>query len=251
MKNPTKRGAAAKFRGFYTALAISLVMIGAACFFAYRQTSSTLEENLSSITEQMEFPSTSSTAVSEAPVAGVKTDVEKETLPATQAPTEAPTAAPTEPPTEVEPPEDEIPEEETPSHSLVPPLTEYEILNPFSNGELVKSETTGTWQTHNGVDLGCETGADVFSIDTGTVTEVSNDALWGYTITIDHNNGVVSRYCGLDGSVEVREGDIVQSGEKIGIVGNTADIESALAPHLHLEVKKNSEYIDPAFYFGS
>ena len=58
-------------------------------------------------------------------------------------------------------------------------------LNPFSDGELIKSETTGTWQTHNGVDLSCAAGADVFAIDTGTVSKVCSDALWGYTVTID------------------------------------------------------------------
>lgn len=41
MKTQTKPKS--KFRGFYTALALSLVMIGAACVFAYRQTSQTLE----------------------------------------------------------------------------------------------------------------------------------------------------------------------------------------------------------------
>lgn len=127
-------------------------------------------------------------------------------------------------------------------------MTECNVLNPFSGGELVKSETTGTWQTHNGVDLSCETGTDVFSVDTGTVKEVCQDALWGYTITIDHNNGVISRYCGLDGSVEVREGDDVQPGQKIGVIGNVPDLESALDTHLHLEIQRNGAYIDPMEY---
>ena len=50
MKTQTKPKS--KFRGFYTALALSLVMIGAACVFAYRQTSQTLEQNLNSLSEQ-------------------------------------------------------------------------------------------------------------------------------------------------------------------------------------------------------
>jgi len=55
----------------------------------------------------------------------------------------------------------------------------------------------------------------------------------------------------LNGSLEVREGDTVQSGEKIGIVGDTADIESALETHLHIEVAKSGQYIDPLDYFVS
>ena len=186
MKTQTKPKS--KFRGFYTALALSLVMIGAACVFAYRQTSQTLEQNLNSLSEQMEV-TTTATLPYEAPVVGVQTDVAMETettVTATSATEE--TAAP-----ETEP-------EETPMHQLTPPLSDFSILNPFSDGELVKSETTGTWQTHNGVDLSCAAGSDVFAIDTGTVSEVCSDALWGYTVTIDHDNGITSRYCGLDGN---------------------------------------------------
>lgn len=243
MKTQTK--SKSKFRGFYTALALSLLMIGAACVFAYRQTSQTLEQNLNSLTEQMEM-TTIASAKYEAPVAGVKTDVAKETETATTAVTseaaETSQAAATATATETE--------AETPMHQLTPPLADFSILNPFSDGELVKSETTGTWQTHNGVDLSCTVGSDVCAIDTGTVSEVCSDALWGYTVTIDHDNGITSRYCGLDGSLEIREGDTVQSGQKLGVTGANPDLESALEPHLHLEVKKGGAYVDPTAYFG-
>lgn len=224
MKTQTKQKS--RFRGFYTALFLSLLMIGAACVFAYRQTSQTLEQNLNSLNEQMELTEAESeTEPYEAPVVGVQTDVAK-------------------------PAETTAPPEEAPVHQLTPPLADFAILNPFSDGELIKSETTGTWQTHNGVDLSCAAGADVFAIDTGTVSKVCSDALWGYTVTIDHDNGVTSRYCGLDGSLEVREGDTVQTGQKIGVTGASPDLESALEPHLHLEVQKSGVYVDPTAYFG-
>ena len=70
MKTQTKPKS--KFRGFYTALALSLVMIGAACVFAYRQTSQTLEQNLNSLNEQMEVTTTAALPY-EAPVVGVQT----------------------------------------------------------------------------------------------------------------------------------------------------------------------------------
>ena len=75
MKTQTKPKS--KFRGFYTALALSLVMIGAACVFAYRQTSQTLEQNLNSLNEQMEVTTTAALPY-EAPVVGVQTDVARE-----------------------------------------------------------------------------------------------------------------------------------------------------------------------------
>ena len=51
-----------RYRGFYTALAVSLAMIGAACWFAYKTTSDSLEENLSSITEFAQLPAPLSTS---------------------------------------------------------------------------------------------------------------------------------------------------------------------------------------------
>ncbi len=254
MKNQTEKHGAAKsrFRGFYTALGCSLVMIGAACYFAYQQTSTTLEQNLDSITDQIAVQTTDAakTTAAQEQAIGLQTDVEMETEAAL--PTEETVTFETQPQvTETEPADPQSSAADEPVHQFVPPLTEYRVLQAFSDGELVKSETTGTWQTHNGVDLACAEGTEVFAIDVGTVTEVCNDALWGYTITIDHDNGIVSRYCGLDGSVDVREGDTVQSGQKIGKVGNTADIESALETHLHLEVRKSGEAIDPLTCFPS
>ena len=38
---------------------------------------------------------------------------------------------------------------------------------------------------------------------------------------------------------------MVVSGDLLGTVGGTADIESAVAPHLHIEMKHNGSYIDP------
>ena len=136
MKTQTKPKS--KFRGFYTALALSLVMIGAACVFAYRQTSQTLEQNLNSLSEQMEV-TTTATLPYEAPVVGVQTDVAMETettVTATSATEE--TAAPETTPETTAP---ETEPEETPMHQLTPPLSDFSILNPFSDGELVKSET--------------------------------------------------------------------------------------------------------------
>ncbi|WP_407073335.1 peptidoglycan DD-metalloendopeptidase family protein [Ruminococcus callidus] len=48
----------------------------------------------------------------------------------------------------------------------------------------------------------------------------------------------------------MREGDTVQTGQKIGVTGASPDLESALEPHLHLEVQKSGVYVDPTAYFG-
>ena len=82
---------------------------------------------------------------------------------------------------------------------------EGEILNPFSNFELVKSKTTGVWQTHNGVDISGNLGDEIKAMTSGTVIEVTEDALWGVCVTIDHGNGITARYCNLNKALLSRQ----------------------------------------------
>lgn len=248
MNQETNKTKKVRMRSFYTALLISLAMIGAACAYAFQATTVTLEDNLESLqedlssqaeTEATDFSADSYNAYMQPEeesydaVVGVKTDVPKETEPAEISTV---TAAEMEPQGEF-------------AHVLVKPL-EGEVVQPFSNGELVKSETTGTWQTHNGADIAGEEGASVSAIDNGTVVDVTKDALWGICVTVDHGNGVVSRYCGLSASLAVKNGDTVESGQTLGTIGNTADMESKQDSHLHFEVLKNDIYVDPIAYLS-
>ncbi len=125
------------------------------------------------------------------------------------------------------------------------PVANAKVINPFSNGELVKSETLGVWKTHDGVDLAAPLGTAVSAIMKGTVTEVTNDPLWGICVAIDHGSDIVAHYCGLSESVSVKVGQEVAMGEVIAQVGNSADIECKLEPHLHLAVKIGGAWTDP------
>lgn len=125
-----------------------------------------------------------------------------------------------------------------------------EILNPFSNGELVKDETLGVWKTHDGVDIKADVGTQVKAMNKGRVTKVWEDPLWGNCITIDHGSGVIGHYYSLSKAMNVTEGDTVNAGEVIGAVGDTAECEAAELSHLHFALKKNGEWIDPLEYIG-
>lgn len=223
-------------KGFYIALALSVAMVGAACYFAYTQTANDIAGQLDS----------SLTKSDSREAAEVKTDVPKQTTAETIAEaivkhTEtAVTAA-----TETQPEEDEAEETAKPEvRKLVMPV-EGEIINEFSNGELIKSNTTGAWQTHNGVDIEATLGDSVIASDAGTVSAIEEDPLWGVTVTIDHGNGIITRYCNLNSGVTVQAGQQISSGEEIGAVGETADIETSDGSHLHFEVLKNGSYVDP------
>ena len=126
------------------------------------------------------------------------------------------------------------------------PLSEMgDVIGVFSNGELIKNPTTGSWQTHNGADIAADVGTEVYAVSNGEITEVNNDPVWGVTVLLNHHNGYETRYCGLSQGLDVQVGDTIVSGDLIGTVGDTADIESSLAPHLHIEMLHNGDYIDP------
>lgn len=120
-----------------------------------------------------------------------------------------------------------------------------EVINPYSNGELVKSETLGVWKTHDGADIAAEQGAAVSSCMKGKVTEINNDPLWGVCVVIDHGDGVFGHYYGLAQTLNVKVGQEVKMGEIIGQVGDTAEIECKLDSHLHFGIVKDGAWIDP------
>lgn len=232
--------------GFYLVLALCAVMIGVSCWFAYTQTANDLSmqlesaldpanERIAQMPESDLTPIPTESETTAAPVAYVPSTVEAATTAAQEVSLmqtirmENTTETVTE---------------TVASLKTVHPL-EGEILQPFSNGELVKSPTTGVWQTHNGVDIAASLGDEVCAMSDGIVEAVNEDPLWGVCVTIDHQNGVKSRYCNLNTGLTVNTGDTVTSGMVIGAVGNTADMESALDAHLHFEIMQGSSYLDP------
>ncbi len=119
-----------------------------------------------------------------------------------------------------------------------------EIMTPYSNGELVKSKTLGEWRTHDGVDIKAAEGTPVKSCFDGTVKNVSNDSKWGIMVEIEYPS-CTAYFCGLADTVKVKKGQEVKLGDVIGEVGNTSLVENADEFHLHLAMKKDNQWIDP------
>lgn len=120
-----------------------------------------------------------------------------------------------------------------------------EISHPFSNGELVKSETLGVWKTHDGCDILCDLGTEVKSMSSGVVKEIDEDPLWGVTVIVEQDNGLEVHYCGLAKELDVKTGQTVQEGAVIGKTSDTCQAEIVQPPHLHLAVKQGGKWIDP------
>lgn len=122
---------------------------------------------------------------------------------------------------------------------------EGEVSHPFSEGELVKSETLGVWKTHDGCDILCELGTDVKSMSEGVVKEIKDDPLWGVYVIVEQSNGLDVQYCGLAKELNVKAGQEVKQGEILGKTSDTNQCEISQQPHLHLAVKQSGEWINP------
>ena len=102
---------------------------------------------------------------------------------------------------------------------------------------------------HYGMDFSAKTGTPVYATGDGIVKRADNRSSgYGRHIRIDHGFGYVSLYAHLS-KYNVKRGQKVKRGEIIGYVGNTG---RSVAPHLHYEIFKDKNKINPLnFYIDS
>lgn len=97
---------------------------------------------------------------------------------------------------------------------------------------------------HYGIDYGVPTGTLVQSCAEGKVVMAENRISTGWSVVIEHLPGLYSLYYHLD-SLNVKEGQYVKQGEKLGLSGATG---LATGPHLHWEVRLNMGAVNPEFF---
>ena len=122
------------------------------------------------------------------------------------------------------------------------------VLQTYAMDKLSFNTTTRDWRVHGGVDLAAELGEDVKAAKSGTVMAAYEDDYYGMTVVLQHADGFTTSYCGLAAEPQAEAGQTVKAGQVIGQVGGTAMIETALESHLHFEVCKNGEPMDPAAF---
>ena len=125
-----------------------------------------------------------------------------------------------------------------------------QVIREFAKESLVFSNTLQEWITHNGVDIKADKTTVVKSAASGTVTAIKNDPRYGLTVIINHDNGYQTFYSNLLTAEFVVKGEKVEKGQSIGTVGNSASFEVADDYHLHFELLKNNEYLDPTVYIS-
>jgi murein DD-endopeptidase MepM/ murein hydrolase activator NlpD len=101
-----------------------------------------------------------------------------------------------------------------------------------------------TEQVHSGVDFAATSGTLIRATARGIVDDVYKDTYFGLIVSIKHGCGFVTRYAHCQ-QILVAQGDHVERGQSIALVGNTG---RSSAPHLHYEVLKDGKAVDPLEY---
>ncbi len=107
--------------------------------------------------------------------------------------------------------------------------------NPFGGG--------GS-EYHSGQDISAPKGTPVVAPADGTVTHAGWQSGYGNLVTVDHGNGLSTRYGHLS-KVEVAAGQEVKRGALLGLVGSTG---RSTGPHLHYEVRIGEVAVSPRHY---
>lgn len=115
------------------------------------------------------------------------------------------------------------------------------VLFPPVNGTLTDAYDPNA--KHFAVDIVAAKDAPVKAVADGTVIFASWTTDTGYVMIIDHGNNLISAYK-HNSSLSKQQGDLVSSGEVIGIVGNTGELSTG--PHLHFELWSDGYPIDPS-----
>lgn len=122
---------------------------------------------------------------------------------------------------------------------------EGEISKQYAKDNLVYSATLEEWTTHLGIDIKADKTSVVKASADGKIKSIKNDPRYGLSIIIEHQNGYETLYSNLLTSEFVEVGEEVKQGQSIGTVGNTATFEILDEPHLHFEITKDGEVLDP------
>lgn len=98
---------------------------------------------------------------------------------------------------------------------------------------------------HEGTD-NVSSNKSIYAADNGKVISAGWNGGYGKRIVIDHQNGYQTLYAHLS-KISVKEGQIVEAGQEIGIMGTTGN---STGVHLHFEISKNGENENPLKYLN-
>lgn len=116
---------------------------------------------------------------------------------------------------------------------------------PVGGNSLITSPFGNRWgRPHEGLDIDANRGDNILAVADGVVEETTTTATYGRKIVIRHGSSFTSVYAHLN-RLRVRKDQRVRKGQVIGTAGNSG---SANGVHLHFELRKNGQPVDPRRY---
>ena len=155
--------------------------------------------------------------------------------------------------------------ENTPTPDNSQPTVNEDIIPELAlpvSGKLIKdhivdaqvfNETTKDWRVHLGIDIATAEDAPVCSVASGTVEQIWEDPMMGWCVAVTHAGDCVTVYKNLASTLAegITTGAAVQKGQLLGHVGDSAQLEIAEEPHLHMEMTVKGLQVDPLDYFSA
>ena len=132
------------------------------------------------------------------------------------------------------------------NEGMILPVAEATLMNDHG---FYYNQTLNIYYEHAGVDFAAEEGAQVFAVDDGVVESIyKDDLLLGTEIVVVHADGVKSVYRFVTEVEGLQVGAEVARGECIATVAAATGNEYKEGPHLHFEILKDGQSIDPTVY---
>lgn len=126
------------------------------------------------------------------------------------------------------------------------------LFDPLESGKITSKfgkrndPITGKESTHNGLDIGAESGKPIYAVLSGTVKKAEKIGGYGNCIIIDHGNNIETLYAHCQ-SLEVLSGDLVNRGQEVALVGSTG---RSTGNHLHFEILIDGKRLNPEKFFN-
>ncbi len=121
------------------------------------------------------------------------------------------------------------------------PVGGYDLTGRFGS-------VSGLWSSsHTGLDFAAPTGTPIRSIADGVVTEAGYDGSYGYKTVVTLPDGSEAWYCHQN-ELSVSKGQRLSAGEVLGYIGATGNVTGS---HLHLEIRRGKQPLDPAAFLAA
>jgi murein DD-endopeptidase MepM/ murein hydrolase activator NlpD len=126
----------------------------------------------------------------------------------------------------------------------------FPLANPAPGADITSTFGTrtdpllGTAAFHSGMDFRAAIGDPIRATAAGKVISAGRNGGYGNMVEIEHTSGLTTRYAHMS-RIDVAEGDAVAAGDLIGAAGSTG---RSTGPHLHYEVRRNGDAINPAMF---